>query len=160
MSAPAQLAISCTDVEVHYTVRAHRPLIRDMLRGQRPAAQYIEAVRGVTFDVHVGESVGVVGPNGSGKTTLLQATTGLVPLAGGTCRVRSIPTFLGVSAVLRNTPDGWRYIHWVESPKATMVYIEDLFEKGVAAIYGPGTNIPVAAAEIMELIQKRKLAAE
>lgn len=37
-----------------------------------------------------------------------------------------------VSAVLRNTPDGWRYIHWVESPKATMVYIEDLFEKGVA----------------------------
>ena len=37
-----------------------------------------------------------------------------------------------VSAVLRNTPEGWRYIHWVESPKATMVYIEDLFEKGVA----------------------------
>lgn len=37
-----------------------------------------------------------------------------------------------VSAVLRNTPDGWRYIHWVESPKATMVYIENLFEQGVA----------------------------
>ena len=35
-----------------------------------------------------------------------------------------------------------------------------LFEKGVAAVYGPGTNIPVAAAEIIELIQKRKLAAE
>ncbi|MCH7551131.1 MAG: methylmalonyl-CoA mutase, partial [Proteobacteria bacterium] len=35
-----------------------------------------------------------------------------------------------------------------------------LFKKGVAAIYGPGTNIPVAAAEIMGLIQKRKLAAE
>ncbi|HIM85191.1 MAG TPA: ABC transporter ATP-binding protein [Acidimicrobiia bacterium] len=110
MSATAKLAISCTDVEVHYTVRAHRPLIRDMLRGQRPAAQYIEAVRGVTFDVHVGESVGGVGPNGSGKTTLLQATTGLVPLAGGTCRVRSIPTFLGVSAVLRNQMTGRRNI--------------------------------------------------
>ena len=35
-----------------------------------------------------------------------------------------------------------------------------LFEKGVAAVYGPGTNIPVAAAEVMELIQNRKLAAE
>ena len=35
-----------------------------------------------------------------------------------------------------------------------------LFKKGVAAVYGPGTNIPVAAAEIMELIQKQKLAAE
>lgn len=36
-----------------------------------------------------------------------------------------------VSAVLRNTPDGWRYIHWAESPKTAMVYIEDLFEKDV-----------------------------
>ena len=37
-----------------------------------------------------------------------------------------------VSAVLRNTPDGWRYIHWAESPKTAMVYIEDLFERDVA----------------------------
>ncbi|MEQ8505197.1 MAG: methylmalonyl-CoA mutase [Rhodospirillales bacterium] len=32
--------------------------------------------------------------------------------------------------------------------------------KGVAAIYGPGTNIPVAAAEIMDIIRDRPLAAE
>tara|TARA_R110000772_G_scaffold73216_4_gene159748 strand:- start:44222 stop:46372 length:2151 start_codon:yes stop_codon:yes gene_type:complete len=32
--------------------------------------------------------------------------------------------------------------------------------KGVAAIYGPGTNIPTAAAEIMEIIRARPLAAE
>ena len=37
-----------------------------------------------------------------------------------------------VSAVLRNTDDGWRYIHWAESPKTAMVYIEDLFETQVA----------------------------
>lgn len=37
------------------------------------------------------------------------------------------------SAVLRNTDAGWRYIHWAESPKTTMVYIEDLFERDVAA---------------------------
>jgi len=30
---------------------------------------------------------------------------------------------------------------------------------GVSAIYGPGTNIPKAAAEILSLIQKRRLAA-
>ena len=36
-----------------------------------------------------------------------------------------------VSAVLRNTDDGWRYIHWAESPKTAMVYIEDLFEQDV-----------------------------
>jgi methylmalonyl-CoA mutase len=30
--------------------------------------------------------------------------------------------------------------------------------KGVAAIYGPGTNIPAAAAEILDLLQRRKAA--
>ena len=104
------VAIRCIDARVSYTVRTHRPLIRGVLRGQRPDARVIEAVRGVTFDVAVGESVGVIGPNGSGKTSLLQATTGLLPLAAGQVLVRSIPAFLGVQAVLRPHLTGWRNI--------------------------------------------------
>ena len=105
-----KVAIRCTGAQVSYTVRSHRPLIRGALRGQRPEARVIEAVRGVTFDVAVGESVGVIGPNGSGKTSLLQATTGLLPLAGGQVLVRSTPAFLGVQAVLRPHLTGWRNI--------------------------------------------------
>ena len=106
----SKVAIRCTDARVSYTVRTHRPLIRGTLRGLRPDARVIEAVRGVTFDVAVGESVGVIGPNGSGKTSLLQATTGLLPLAGGQVLVRSTPAFLGVQAVLRPHLTGWRNI--------------------------------------------------
>ena len=106
----SKVAIRCTDAKVSYTVRTHHPLIRGALRGQRPEARVIEAVRGVTFDVAVGESVGVIGPNGSGKTSLLQATTGLLPLAGGQVLVRSTPAFLGVQAVLRPHLTGWRNI--------------------------------------------------
>jgi len=51
-----------------------------------------------------------------------------------------------VSAVLRNTDAGWRYIHWAESPKTAMVYIEDLFERDVA----PGWD------EYFEGAQQRK----
>jgi hypothetical protein len=51
-----------------------------------------------------------------------------------------------VSAVLRNTPDGWRYIHWAESPQTAMVYIEGLYEKDMA----PGW------AEFFEGAQQRK----
>jgi methylmalonyl-CoA mutase len=34
-----------------------------------------------------------------------------------------------------------------------------LKKKGVAAIYGPGTNIPAAAAEVLGLIAKKRRAA-
>ncbi|MCC3303484.1 methylmalonyl-CoA mutase [Sneathiella sp. HT1-7] len=34
-----------------------------------------------------------------------------------------------------------------------------LYDAGVAAIYGPGTNIPKAAAEVLELIRKKRKAA-
>jgi len=37
---------------------------------------------------------------------------------------------------------------------------EFLFGHGVAAVYGPGTNIPAAAAEIIDIIRKRRLDAE
>ena len=35
-----------------------------------------------------------------------------------------------------------------------------LFEHGVSAVYGPGTNIPTAAAEIMDIVRDRRIAAE
>jgi methylmalonyl-CoA mutase len=36
---------------------------------------------------------------------------------------------------------------------------DELTRAGVAAIYGPGTNIPMAASDILRLIEKRRLAA-
>src|SRR5262245_45142849 len=43
----------------------------------------VQAVRGVSFDVHEGEILGVIGPNGSGKSTLFNCILGqLVPNAG------------------------------------------------------------------------------
>ena len=57
------LAVSTRDLAVHY--------------GRRRVFQR------VSFDLGVGQSLGVIGPNGSGKTTLLRALAGLlVPYAG------------------------------------------------------------------------------
>ncbi|MDH3209990.1 MAG: ABC transporter ATP-binding protein, partial [Burkholderiaceae bacterium] len=43
----------------------------------------IRAVKGVSFEVHEGELVSLIGANGAGKTTTLKAITGLQPWSGG-----------------------------------------------------------------------------
>src|SRR5437867_13069476 len=43
----------------------------------------MEAVRGVSFEVHAGEAVGLLGANGAGKTTILKTVMGLVPPSAG-----------------------------------------------------------------------------
>lgn len=43
----------------------------------------VEAVRGVSFEVHRGETFGFLGPNGAGKTTTIKSLVGLIrPTAG------------------------------------------------------------------------------
>jgi len=58
---------------------------------RRPARNYFSefwAVRGVSFDVRKGETVGIVGRNGSGKSTLLQMICGTLNPTLGTVAVR------------------------------------------------------------------------
>jgi acetyl-CoA synthetase len=59
------------------SVRDLRVVYRDK-RG-RPA----EAVRGVSLDIEVGQTLGLVGESGSGKSTIANAILGLVPVTAG-----------------------------------------------------------------------------
>ena len=51
--------------------------------GLKVAYGGIQAVKGVSFEVHEGELVSLIGANGAGKTTTLKAITGLQPVADG-----------------------------------------------------------------------------
>lgn len=55
----------------------------------------IKALDGVSFDLHEGDRVGLVGHNGSGKTTLLRAVSGIYEPASGTVWAsgRVVPLF-------------------------------------------------------------------
>ncbi len=57
--------------------------IRDLQKRFGP----IQAVRGISFDVHKGEVLGFLGPNGAGKSTTMRMVTGFIPATAGTVSI-------------------------------------------------------------------------
>ena len=47
-----------------------------------------EVLKNISFDVHKGETVGLIGRNGSGKSTMLKMLTGIYYPNGGTIDIK------------------------------------------------------------------------
>ncbi|HEX4473528.1 MAG TPA: ABC transporter ATP-binding protein [Polyangiaceae bacterium] len=97
------VAIRASDVGKHfYRVHEKPMLLREaamLFSGRRRRVDDLWAVRHVTFDLHEGETLGVLGPNGSGKSTLLTVVAGTAYPNEGTISTRGrISTLLSLGA--------------------------------------------------------------
>jgi peptide/nickel transport system ATP-binding protein len=70
-------------LQVDGLVREYPGARHGLLRRDPP----FRAVRGVSFTLHHGESLGLVGESGCGKSTLTRAILGLEPLQGGSVKI-------------------------------------------------------------------------
>lgn len=80
--------------------RATRRLTGGGMLSKKMEIREVHAVKGVTFTIYEGESVGIIGSNGSGKSSLMRALAGLTPLSEGSIFAFARPNLLGVGAVL------------------------------------------------------------
>ena len=71
MTAPL---LTVRDLKVHFPIAN---------KGAFSGATPLKAVDGVSFDVHAGETLGVVGESGCGKSTLGRAVLQLIPATAG-----------------------------------------------------------------------------
>ncbi|WP_229117129.1 ABC transporter ATP-binding protein [Enemella dayhoffiae] len=81
------LAVRVQDLRITYrTTFEKRPTLKQAVvrfgRGTRQV-HTVEALKGISFDVKMGTTVGVIGANGAGKSTLLRALAGILPPTSG-----------------------------------------------------------------------------
>lgn len=106
------LAISVRDLYLDYEIYEDRraAILERLVKREGTGRRLVRALKGVTFDVAVGESVGIIGSNGSGKSTLMSAVAGLLPPTSGDILVSDEPKLLGVGATLMLGANGYTNI--------------------------------------------------
>lgn len=67
--------IEVKNLKIRY--RTMEPIrLKSLFKGKRVSKE--EAVKGISFDIHKGEIVGLIGQNGSGKSTTLRCLAGII----------------------------------------------------------------------------------
>ena len=80
--------IEVVDLVKEYRIY-RRPLdrLKEIIPFSKPSFRSFLALKGITFSVTKGETIGIVGQNGAGKSTLLQIIAGVLNQTSGVCRV-------------------------------------------------------------------------
>jgi ABC-2 type transport system ATP-binding protein len=104
----------------------------------------VEAVRGVTFEVHAGEIFGFLGPNGAGKTTTIKMLTGLIAPTRGKASLFGMPA---------PSPDAMGRVGFLpENPYVYPYLTPREFVTMCARLNGVGKNLPARVAKVIERV--------
>ncbi len=86
----SDIAIKVENISKCYQIyeRPRDRLLQMLARGHRQYFREFWALKGVSFEIKKGETVGIIGRNGSGKSTLLQIISGTLNPTSGSVQAR------------------------------------------------------------------------
>ncbi len=93
--------------------------VRALRVGFRSGEHYLPAVDDVSFDIHAGKTLGIVGESGCGKSTTALALMGLLP---PTTRITGVADFQGTD-LLAQDEAAWRH---VRGDRIAMIFQEPM----------------------------------
>lgn len=84
--------------------------IKALFRFNHRSIPHFWALKGISFEVKAGESIGVIGINGSGKSTLSNIVSGIIPPTSGNIDINGETSIISIGAGLKTQLTGMENI--------------------------------------------------
>ncbi len=118
MPEPEATAVRLEGVSKSFQLyrKPHHRLLQGLFRGRKQYFTEFWALRDITFEVHKGETLGIIGRNGAGKSTLLEIMSGTLAQNTGTVEIDGrVAAILGLGAGFSPDFTGRENVHMLAS---------------------------------------------
>ncbi len=144
--------IQFSNVNLEYPVRENQAvtlkefILSGLFFRQKDRVQTIKALKDLTFEIHDGKRIGVIGLNGAGKSTLLKTIGGIFPIQSGERIVQgSICSLFDINLGFEPDATGWQNIYYRsylqgETPNSIKPKVQEI---GDFTELGPFLDLPI-----------------